>query len=131
MKTHTRWRVRAGPKGELVWISPHGGFYRTHPGTWTDPPDLPAWLDCEQDEPPDPAVSWTDEQYQAWVDAVCARAEAAEAAGEAEAAEATGPDLPLTWWAGLLTSWFLQRQAGLGPGGAGPRSLGGAITFEA
>ena len=42
MKTHAKWRVRTGPGEELVWTSPHGAVYRTHPGTWTEP-EPPEW----------------------------------------------------------------------------------------
>jgi hypothetical protein len=40
LKTHARWRVRRGNHGALIWTSPHGASYLTHPATWTEPDPL-------------------------------------------------------------------------------------------
>ena len=77
-------------------------------------------MDPEQPAPEDPAEAWTDAEYQAWVERICA--EAAEADDAGVVAESGGPDLPRTWWAPLLSDWHggpadLGREPADGEGG--------------
>jgi hypothetical protein len=105
LKTHSGWRLAPGPNGALLWTSPLGRQYRTHPGLWAEPVEPPdsAQPSADLDVPADPAESWTDAEYQAWADRLCRQAEQAfgsEPGNElGQYLEATGPDLPPTWWA--------------------------------
>ena len=98
LKTHSRWRVRQTSRG-LAWTSPHGATYLTHPATWAEQ-ECPTWLTDPSIPPPeDVADASTPEDYEAWVEQLCERADGTEAI------DATGPDLPTLWWAEALPPW--------------------------
>ena len=98
LKTHSRWRVRQTSRG-LAWTSPHGATYLTHPATWAEQ-ECPTWLTDPSIPPPEDATdASTPEDYEAWVEQLCERADGAQAI------DATGPDLPTRWWAEALPRW--------------------------
>ena len=129
LRTHSGWRVNRARDGTLAWTSPLGRSYRTHPGLWADPVDPPAESGLDLPEldrygspphgiPPDPALSWSDDDYHAWVEQLCERAQRDTPDGGSviPLPEATGPDLPPTWWAaGLLDQrpGLLDQRPGL------------------